>query len=161
MSDFPSVPTPEIKDTRKSLANWINANVVLQKILQSLDAEDRSKIVLRCDDLPLVAGDEKDLEDLFRGLLQMILQKKGEVPTLFLHISCAADEQPLPATTASRFFTIQFNTNIVPSTDWFAVNQERLNKFEAVVTQCKGSLVTNAFKSSGCIFSVSLPGKVE
>ena len=82
MSDLPSVPSAERIRIATTLAGWINANTVLQKILNSLDAEERSKIVLRCDDLPLLSGREEDFENLFRSLLQMILQKKGEVPTL-------------------------------------------------------------------------------
>lgn len=141
------------------MAGWINSNAVLQKILQSLHADERNKIVLRCDELPLVAGREEDFENLFRCLLQLILQKKGEVATLYLHISCALAEPVHPGRFGSRYFTIQFNSNIVPCTHWFENNKDRLNAMEALVAANKGTLVTNAFRSGGCIFSVSLPGK--
>ncbi|MBB1286196.1 hypothetical protein HRH25_17565 [Flavisolibacter sp. BT320] len=160
MSDLPSVPSTERISIATPLAGWINANIVLQKILNSLDAEERSKIVLRCDDLPLLSGREKDFENLFRSLLQMILQKKGEVTTLYLHISCAIDSSLQEKVFGHHYFTIQFNSNIIPCTNWAETNKDLLEKLEAIVEENKGYLSINAFKSSGCIFSVSLPGKV-
>ncbi|RYZ62065.1 MAG: hypothetical protein EOO14_03365 [Chitinophagaceae bacterium] len=137
----------------------VNINVVLTTVLQSLEPEERTKIVLRCDDLPVAMGDEAAFAQLFRGLLQMILQKKDEVPTLFLHISCAGGEKTLPANSKAEAYTVQFNTNIIPSTEWFEKNKERLNELSALLLQNNGSLSVNQFKASGCIFSVSLPGK--
>ncbi|HEV7331337.1 MAG TPA: hypothetical protein VGN63_09885 [Flavisolibacter sp.] len=131
----------------------------MKNVLQSLPPEEKGKIVLRCDDLPLVKGDEATLENLFQGLLQMILQKKEEVQTLFLHISCTADEKTPMEKAGTRFFTTQFNTNIIPCTAWFERNKGRLDELSAMVAQSNGSLAVNQFRSSGCIFSVSLPGK--
>lgn len=159
MSDLPSVPAVERKNIAPRWGHWINTNAVLQKILNRLDAADRSKIVLRCDDLPLVSGKEEELESLFQSLLQMILQKKDEVPTLYLHISCTLNTPVQTSGFGPRYFSIQFNTNIIPCTNWLAHNQELLEKLEALVAENKGVLSVNNFRSSGCIFSVSLPGK--
>jgi hypothetical protein len=159
MPDLSSVPSAERKNTGKTGAAWINPNAVLQKILHSLHTDERNKIVLRCDELPLVTGREEDFENLFRSLLQMILQKKGEVATLYLHISCTREEPVHANRFGSRYFTIQFNSNIVPCNHWFENNKDRLNAMEALVAENKGTLVTNAFRAGGCIFSVSLPGK--
>lgn len=161
MSDLSSVPPAERKNTGTALAGWNNPNAVLQKILLSLQADERNKIVLRCDELPLLAGRQEDLENLFRSLLQMILQKKGEVSTLYLHISCAMEESVHAGRFGPRIFTIQFNSNIVPCAHWLENNKDRLNALAALVTKNKGTLVTNAFRSGGCIFSVSLPGKAD
>lgn len=161
MPDSSSVPSAERKNTGTTLTGWINPNAVLQKILHSLQADERNKIVLRCDELPLVAGSEEDFENLFHCLLQMILQKKGEVATLYLHISCAREETAQSGRFGPRMFTIQFNSNIVPCTHWFENNKDRLNAMETLVAENKGTLVTNAFRSGGCIFSVSLPGKAD
>lgn len=142
-----------------TLKKEVNINVVLKNVLQNLEPEERAKIVLRCDDLPVAIGEEGAFVQLFRGLLQMILQKKDEVPTLFLHISCTGGEKTLLAHKAAEAYTVQFNTNIIPCTAWFEKNKERLNELSALLLQNNGRLSVNQFKASGCIFSVSLPGK--
>lgn len=159
MSDLQSVPSIERLNKGEIPTKRINTNVVLQRVLQGLDAGDRNKIVLRCDDLPMAAGDEESFEVLFSGLLQMILQKKNEVHTLFLHISCATEEQTQLTRSGSDLFTIQFNTNIIPCTAWFDRNKEQLDELGAMVAKHRGRLVVNKLQSSGYIFSVSLPGK--
>lgn len=159
MSDLQSVPSTEKKGSREVSAKWINTNTVLQKVLQQLDADDRSKIVLRCDELPLAAGSEKDFEHLFSSLLQMILQKKDDVPTLFLHISCAEENQNPTAKNGQRYYTIQFNTNIKACTNWLQQNKTGLAEITATLQKNKSTLVVNQLKAAGCIFSVSLPGK--
>ena len=153
------VTSTEWSTAGTTLEKLVNINEVLKNVLQSLDPEERAKIVLRCDDLPMAVGDETVFTHLFRNLLQMILQKKDEVPTLYLHISCAGGEKTLPANSKAEAYTVQFNTNIIPSTEWFEKNKERLNELSALLLQNNGSLSVNQFKASGCIFSVSLPGK--
>jgi len=160
MSDLQSVPAIERRNVGKAPLNRVDKNAVLQRVLQRLEAEARSKLVLRCADLPMTAVEEESLEGLFCGLLQMILQKRDEVATLFLHISCATEEQTPLARSGSAFFTVQFKTNIIPCTNWFDRNKDRLDELEATVASYRGKLVVNKFKSSGYIFSVSLPGKV-
>lgn len=159
MSEVQPVSLTEWSPPGGSPAKWVNTNVVLKKVLQNLAPQERSKIILRCDDLPLAEGDEAFFVDLFRGLLQMILQKKEEVPTLFLHISCEAVLPSTGSNSGTELFTIQFNTNIIPCAAWFEKNKNWLNELSAQVAQNKGSLALNQFKASGCIFSVSLPGK--
>lgn len=159
MSDVQSVTSAEWSTTGTTLVKLVNINVVLKKVLQSLDPEERTKIVLRCDDLPMAVGDETHFTHLFRSLLQMILQKKEEVQTLFLHISCTACNEIQAAKSATGLYLVQFNSNIIPCSSWFKKNQELLSELSAMVAQNKGSLAVNQFKASGCIFSVSLPGK--
>ncbi len=159
MSDLQSVPSVERQSTGKTPVSQIDTNAVLQRILQRLEAEDRNKIVLRCDELPMVVSDEENFETLFNSLLQMILEKKDEVPTLFLHISCTTEAQSILAKSGSALFTVQFNTNIVPCTNWFEINKDRLDELGTILAKYRGKLVVNEFRSSGSIFSVSLPGK--
>lgn len=158
MSDLRSVlPSAENKPFHPS-ATLVNTNAVLQKALQKLPSEARSKIVLRCDDLPFFPGPEDDIEHVFTALLNMIQEKKEDVAKLFLHISCASEEGKL---TATGFFCylIQFHSNILPSADWYQRHEQQISAATAILQKHKGSLVVNQMKNGGCIFSVSLPGK--
>jgi hypothetical protein len=158
MSDLvPSLPENKFKN--EQAVKWVNANAVLQKLLQQLDADERKVIVLRCDELPHLHGTEDDFKTIFSGLLHMILQKKEEVPQLFLHISCATEEQVLSTAPGPKWFSIQFNTNILPCFDWLQANEQQMVEVAAILQKNNGSLVVAQVKSRGCIFSLSLPGK--
>ncbi|HEU4902211.1 MAG TPA: hypothetical protein VFT06_05440, partial [Flavisolibacter sp.] len=74
MSEIQSVPSTPEQIKSASERCLVNTNAVLQKALQRLTAEQRSTIALRCDDLPVVQGTEKDFELVFSSLLQTILQ---------------------------------------------------------------------------------------
>ena len=117
MSHFSSVPlsftTQHQAGTEIGL---VNANFVLKKALQQFNTEERSAIILRCDELPFVAGNKNDLLKVFGKLLLMILEKRALVPKLFLHIHCAsrAEEATSFSNTALQPSFIQFNSNIIP-----------------------------------------------
>src|SRR5438067_11104637 len=108
MSNYNSVPLSS-NDQRAQEKEFrlINPNTVLQKALQHLDAERRSSIVLRCDELPFVLGDENDWENVFSKLLNMILAKKPDTSKLFLHINCSTSSEEIKSsshTSVQPFF---------------------------------------------------------
>lgn len=158
MSDIylaPSLPGKQVK--KEAAVKWANANTVLQSIIQQLEAEDRKVVVLRCDELPLLRGPEKEMKIIFSGLLQMILQKKSSVTQLFLHINCKTGEQDLPNIFSVKQYTIQFNTNISPCADWMQLNAPQLTGINAIVQELNGSLAVG--EAQGCLFSLTFPGK--
>lgn len=158
MSDIysaPSLPGRQVK--KEAPAKWANANTILQSIIQQLEAEDRKAIVLRCDELPLLRGSEEEIEIIFSGLLQMILQIKHSVTQLFLHINYKTDEQDSLNNSGRKQYTIQFNTNISPCADWMQLNGQQLTGIAAIVQELNGSLAVG--EAQGCLFSLSFPGK--
>lgn len=153
MSDRRSVPPSFDGEAKKeAAANLVDLNSVLQRLLQQLDAGIRFNLVLRCDHLPQLPGNEADWEAVFSGLLQMIFQKKKDVTKLFLHIHCTSHD-------AGNSFEIQFNTNISPCHNWMQAHKVQLTRISNMLKKHKGNLVVNQVKASGSIFSVSLPGK--
>lgn len=157
MSDMYSVPSLPEKTAKKATpAKYVNANAVFQSILQQLDAEERKDVVLRCDEMPLLDGDEGDIKNLFAGLLQLILQQRKAVSRLFLHIHCTAAETDTPAK-GWQPHTIQFHTNIIPQADWRRTSAQALNDITILVEKINGSLEIS--EGQGCFFALSLPGK--
>lgn len=137
---------------------FVNTNVVLQKALQKIGAEDRGRLILRCDDLPFVSGAEEAFEQVFTGLLQLILHKKQDVPQLFLHISCTADADSLTIA-GLRSYCIQFISNVNPCASWRQLHAPQINRIAANLQKNTGSLVVNQGNNSGCLFTVSVLGK--
>lgn len=162
MSDVKSAPpSPESKKKNDITGSrQVYINTALQKALLQLQTEERSKVILRCDDLPIIPGAEEDFEKIFFVLLHLIFHKKNDVPQLFLHIHCLQEENSSLAANEEKWFTIQFKTNITPDVEWLETNNHRINEVAAILQKNKGTLVVSQLKSSGCIFSVSLPGKI-
>ena len=160
MSDLQSVP-PAPERTVAAGRKLVNTNAVLQRTLQRLSAEERSTIALRCDELPVLEGNEEDFESVFSGLLQLILQEKKNLATLFLHIHCTSEEIDPKAQQGLKQISIQFNTNVTPCADWLEQNDQQFNEVAGILQTYGGNLLLNQLKNSGCTFSVSLPGKLS
>lgn len=159
MSEDRSVsPAIESKPLRKTGATLIDTNAVLQKALQRFTVKDRASIILRCDELPSVRGLEDDFETVFSTLLQMILQRKGDVAKLYLHIHCTAEDDPLMAA-GVKPVNILFSTNISPCVNWLQLHEKQINTVSALLRKHRGSFVINQVKNGGCIFTVSILGK--
>ena len=156
MSDNYSVPSFSQKQG-EATATWVNANTVLQSLIQNLGAEDRKAIVLRCDELPLLPGSQEEMETVFSNLLQTILQKKTSVTQLFLHINCKKILPDAVIPFGQTQYMIQFHTNILPSADWKRLYTGQLTTITAIIQKHKGSLLVA--EAPGCLFSLSLPGK--
>jgi hypothetical protein len=159
MPDIYSVSSVPTKAGKKETAvKGVNANFVLQQVLKQLNAEARKEIILRCDELPMLQGKEEEIQTLFSSLLQMIFIKKDSVPQLFLHIHCKNGlEEPLLAG-GWKLYTIQFNTNIAPCANWMQEHSHEFKTMAALVQKHNGSL--EIAEAQGCIFSLSLPGKL-
>lgn len=138
--------------------NLVNANAALEKILQTLRAEDRSNIILRCDELPLFPGQAADIETVFACLLQMILAKKETTTKLYLHICCTGEEGK-ERKTGIAIYSILFHSNLVLTADWLQQQQQKIEEVKAVLQPYNGGLLVNPATNSGVVFSVSLPGK--
>ena len=158
MSDLQSVP-PAPEHIVASGRRLVNTNAVLQRTLQRLNAEERNTIALRCDELPVLEGSEEDFEAVFSGLLQLILQEKENVATLFLYIHCTTEEIHSQSQQGLKQISIQFNTNITPCADWLHQSDQQFKEVAGILQKHGGNLLLNQLKNSGCIFSVSLPGK--
>jgi hypothetical protein len=151
------LPLPEKNGKKEKAEKEVNGNSVLQRLLQQLTAEERREMILRCDELPLLQGNEEEIQTLFSDLLQMILHKKGSVPRLFLHIHCKAEAQEPPTMAGRTLYTVQFNSNIAPCADWMQEHRQQLARITALAQKHNGSF--EVADAQGCVFSLSLPGK--
>jgi hypothetical protein len=160
MSDLQPVPPVTGGILARTTANkWVDANAIIQQVLQNLEVSDRKSIVLRCDDLPCLHGTAEEVEKIFSGVLQMILQKKVAVSSLLLHISCKVSNRDSELLPGRKLFYIRFCTNITPCTDWIQRIEKEMAQVVSICNKNGGHFEVAQTTSQGCIFSVSLPGK--
>jgi hypothetical protein len=139
---------------------FVNTNAVLRKAIQQLPPAVRQQVILRCDELAQLQIAEDVLEKAFVQLLAMIAGEKAD-SKLFLHITCQREkvqEQQAKQGPGGRFI-IQFHTNLTPPAAWLQAAEQRTSSVAELLLPYGGSLVVNQLKNSGCVFSITLPGK--
>jgi hypothetical protein len=146
-----------------NIKTGLDLNAVVSEALHQLQPSiQRSNVIVRCEQLPVTEGNEAALLHLFHDLIQLIIQHPPVGSKLFLFIDCTAsqaDEQPPSAD--ARFYTIKFHTNIATSDEWRVSHQDVLSKSQQVLTEHHGEFAVRLNNSAGCLFSITLPGKLS
>ena len=144
-----------------STTNLVDANKVLRNAIQKLSPEFRNEVVLRFDELAQLQVSEESMEQAFFKLLQLFVNEKPSDKKLFLHITCFHDSKAVTKTIGRGLqrYIIQFHTNISLHAAWMQEAEKNINNIATLLLPFNGSLQVNQLKNSGCVFSISLPGK--
>jgi len=142
-------------------ATLVDTNLVLRKAIKKLSPEIRKEVVLRCDELVRLQCAEENIEEAFTQLLQLIADAKPSDKKLFLHITCFQETKKEKETIAPGLqrYVIQFHTNVSLPVGGMQEAEFRINNIASLLPPFGGSLQVNQLKNSGCVFSISLPGK--
>lgn len=122
------------------------------------------QMIIRCESLPRIKTHSSEMSLLFDSLLGMILNHPPNTSQLFLYVDCEEmNGDIIDMTLAEGFkrYTIKFFTNVTTNENWKVVNSQALINCRQILSRHSGTLVVNEISSAGCLFSVSLPGKIE
>lgn len=143
----------------------LSLNDILQESLKKAQVQvDKVKLIVRCETLPQMKADREEMVNLFDNLLAMILNHPANAARLFLYIDNEEDNSDVIDMTLEEGFKryfIKFHTNITTQESWKLVNSERLITCRQILSRHNGNLAVNDISSTGCLFSVLLPGKIE
>lgn len=150
---------------KKHVSGFLSLNDALKESLRKAQAEvDTVKMIVRCEPLPQVQADHDEIVRFFDGLLGMILCQPSGVSRLFLYVDYEEDNTELidvALQEGCKRYNIRLRTNISTGDDWRQVNSQALFECRQILSRHNGTLVVNDISSAGCLFSVSLPGKIE
>ena len=150
---------------KKSFPGFLSLNEVLQISLKKAQAQvDKARLIVRCETLPRIKADQDEMVKLFHELLGMILNSGQGNQRLFLYIDCEEDTSDvidMNLEPGLKHYFIKFHTNIVAHDNWKLVNSQSLISCRQILSRHNGNLAVNDISSSGCLFSVWLPGKIE
>lgn len=121
------------------------------------------KSIVRCENLPVIKGNQEDISRTFEDLIRLILGYSGTTSQLFLYIDCEeADGGPNGNAVMEglKKYTIKFRTNISPNEDWEEVHKELLAKCRQVLSMHNANFQINRPNHTGYLFSISVPGKI-
>jgi len=138
----------------------INLNEMLRLALKPFLVAGRNKeIIVRCADLPFINGDPVLIREVFNELVRMIMQIPGGSKR-FLHIKC---EEQLPLSRQRQAvcsFRINFHTNLITDHNWKLINHEAILTCQEKLSSCGTELNVQEIVTTGCLFSISLQGKI-
>ena len=154
----PVVSVPE------SCSEQINLNDILRQALQQrLQYEKKnSDIIIRCDALPAVETDEK-IAGVFDHIVQMIVSHPPNGARLFLYVNCEEEHTGTAGfdlVKRNKRYKVNFHTNISTDEAWKKAHEKAIAGCKAILAQYGAGFTVNDIKSTGCLFSISLLGKM-
>lgn len=145
-----------------------NEPVALDDILKQVFKEERLGLqhlqaIVRCDALPQVMGSASQLTSLIRCIIKMILNHPPDGTKLFLYIKCSKARLDDEEAKALGFCTyeINFHTNIKGDENWQKQYASELADCYEICQSFAGSLIVHPIANTGCLFTVTLPGKIN
>lgn len=143
----------------------LDLNIVLKASLKKAQSQlDHLELIVRCEALPQIKADHEEIMKLFDDLLGMILSHPPQTSQLFLYVGCEEDSGDVIDMTLEeglKRYTIKFHTNVTTHENWKLINSQCLVKCRQILSRHNGNLAVNEIRNTGCLFSVSLPGKIE
>ncbi len=150
---------------KKQNTGLLSLNDVLKESLRKAQSQvENLQLIIRCESLPDIKADYSEMLQLFDELLNMILNYPPKTSRLFLYVDCeeeTTDVIDMTLDAESKRYTIKFNTNITTHENWKLMNTQSLINCRQILSRHNGNLVVNDISSTGCLFSLSLPGKME
>ena len=157
---------PEVLSNNLQASEITDLNEILQSVLDKYSVEQQNNFICRFDKLPLVYGDREHYICLFDALISMIISHPPHNSKLFLYVRCAEakedneiiDLRPIAGTILCK---IDIYSNITTDKNWEVVYQNKLTECALQATKNSGSFSFSPISNTGCLFSVTLPGKIN
>lgn len=146
--------TEEITDL-----NEIFRNVLNQYILEQ-------GIIFRLDKLPMVNGNQEYVTCLFDALISMVVNHPPANSKLFLYVKCSREKVDndiidLSVTDGTSLFKIEVYSNITTDKNWETLYKDKLEDCSLQATKISGRFSFSPITNTGCLFSLTLPGKIN
>ena len=144
----------------EDMIRLVNLNELIHQALKPFMVAGRNKdVIVRCSDMPFLKGDRDLVRGALNDLVRMMMQAPGSSKR-FLHVKC----RELPPVTRHRpdfsAFLIEFHTNLYTDTNWKQLHQETIISCQERLLTCNAKLMVHDLLTSGCLFSISLQGKI-
>lgn len=142
----------------------ISLNNVTQLALQRLQLEyGKPDIIVRCQALPQIEADKHNIEKAFDDMIRMIIRHPPMGTRLYLYINCEEEhkeEGGAALIKMNKRYRISFHTNVCTDEAWKAANEKTIEGCRELLAQYGAGFTVNEIKSTGCLFSISLLGKM-
>ena len=161
----PSISAQNFRAHEKNqFSAHLSLNDALKESLKKAQtAAGHVQMIVRCENLPRVNACYDEMVHLFDTLLEMILNHPGAAQ-LYLYVDCEEEDNDVMhcnLTDHEKRYHIKLHTNITTHEHWNLVNGRALINCRRILSKHNGILAVNEISSAGCLFCVTLPGKIE
>lgn len=127
--------------------------------------ESKNAVILRMDALPCIEGTRDEIVQWCDHLLSMILNHPPLNSRLFLYIKCEEDKAAGNTDTSLgngfKRYNLCIHTNISTCEDWRVLYREKLDECTLIARRHHASFLCNHISNTGCLFTLTLPGKLN
>jgi hypothetical protein len=142
--------------------SFLSLNDLFNERMRKAEAEfEHAGLVVRCECLPQISGYREEMTRLFDSLISMILNHPSKPAKLFLYVDCEENREVGKQQPDLFNYQIKIHTNLTTNDYWKAQNREALAACERILILHKGSFAAHNISNTGCLFSISLPGKSQ
>jgi hypothetical protein len=148
----------------KAVFEYIDLNEILLSAVQKY-SEEMKNLIFRYDKLPVAYGSKNQFTQLVDALVCMIINHPPSNSKLFLYIK--SEEQvndseviDLRLHEGMKWYKIDFYTNIHTDEEWKKIYTEKLAEC-SLISQNGNDFSFFPISNTGCLFSVTLPGKIN
>ena len=139
-------------------------NDIFRNVLENYTV-DRG-IIFRCDRLPIVKGDPEYFSCLFDALIAMITAHPPLGSKLFLYIKCFPEKLDddtihLSIEGDETLYRIEVYSNITTDENWKILYKTRLADCKVQAAKISGHFSFSPITNTCCLFSLTLPGKIN
>jgi hypothetical protein len=139
-------------------------NDIFRNVLENYTV-DRG-IIFRCDKLPIVKADPEYFSCLFDALVSMITAHPPVGSKLFLYIKCFPEKLDDDIIDLSKegketLYRIEIYSNITTDENWEMLYKARLADCKLQATKISGHFSFSPITNTGCLFSLTLRGKIS
>lgn len=168
-SGNPIINNKRLNDPQKGISieqpgNLIDLNKIVKTVLDAHKLKlQQLSAILRCDHLPFVQADMHTLDELFASLFKVIIDHPPSGNNLFIYLKCKeVKDENLTLGLRDDFiqYDISFHTNVKHGAQWQQLYATKLEECALICERLRGSFENHSKSSSGCIFSLTLPGKL-
>ena len=158
--------SPAFLSVHQGMKQEVDLNQVFQSGMQKhVTHEKKTLSIVRSDKLPVVSGQKEQFVELLDMMIEMIISYPPAGSKLFLYVKCDVEERDpeimdLSLSKDFRLCTLYFYTNITTDDRWKMMYKDRLAQCAIIAAENQGKFSSYAISNTGCLFSLTLPGKI-
>ena len=142
----------------------VDLNEIFRAVLDTYSVD--GGLIFRCDKLPIAIGSPEDFTYLFDALLSMIVSHPPQGSKLYLYVKCFPetvddDVMDLRVDAQTAIYKIEIYSNITTDKEWEMLHQAKLAECNLQAAKVKGRFSFSPVVNTGCVFSLTLPGKIS
>lgn len=132
-----------------------------QALLKIQGVIESHRIIIRCEQLPVLRGNSDHFKKLFDVILSLVLSEPPAGSKQFLYVKCEEEEiaeDVLVLSGHHKTYIIHFHSNILLGAFWPTAYQHLITECEQIAKTYSGSF-SYTHLNSGSLFTLRLSGK--